>query len=188
MPPLQRQQEPDLYLRVLKGTEGGEGGDLAGALGDVAVKARRGIEEVLRAFINALHFALEATGTPSPFTACCCGTAPEEPPLTFITLKMMISPLAPGVRGSTWRRSEYLDKQTPTGQEKGRIHQGAGSTRRSRLEKVRPTFTGMSQQCGPAVTHEQTLLTQPRQLQTHTHTQTTHYTNNITECVSRSLL
>lgn len=30
-----------------------------------------------------------------------------------MTLKMMISPVAPGIRGSTWRRSEYLDKYTP---------------------------------------------------------------------------
>lgn len=47
---------------MLKGTEGGEGGDFAGVLGDVAVKARRGVEEVLRVFINALHFPLKANG------------------------------------------------------------------------------------------------------------------------------
>lgn len=52
----------DLYLRVLKATVGGEGGDLAGILGDVTVEERSWIEEVLRVLINALHFPLKVPG------------------------------------------------------------------------------------------------------------------------------
>lgn len=42
-----------------EGAVGGERGDLAGVFGDVTVKARSWIQQVLHVFIDALHFPLK---------------------------------------------------------------------------------------------------------------------------------
>lgn len=48
-----------IYLCKFEAAVGGERGDFAGVLGDVAVKARCWIEKVLHVFIDALHFPLK---------------------------------------------------------------------------------------------------------------------------------
>lgn len=47
------------YLSDFEGAVRGERRDFAGVFGDVAVKARRGVHEVLHVFIDALHFPLK---------------------------------------------------------------------------------------------------------------------------------
>lgn len=47
------------YLSEFEGAVRVERRDLAGVFGDVAVKARRGVHEVLHVFIDALHFPLK---------------------------------------------------------------------------------------------------------------------------------
>lgn len=118
-----------------------------------------------------------------------------------MTLKTMISPVAPGIRGSTWRRSEYLDKYTPKRHDNTHLYfwrwtrsphftQHFSDDRRCvrsgdvKLLSVqplwRPTFTGVPQRCGFAVTHAQTLLTEPRQLELHNQYQLLHTLYNDT--------
>lgn len=47
------------YLSEFEGAVRVERRDLVGVFGDVAVKARRGVHEVLHVFIDALHFPLK---------------------------------------------------------------------------------------------------------------------------------
>lgn len=53
-----------VYLGVLEGPVGVDGGDLAEVLGQVAVEAGRGIQHVLDVLVDALDFPLKARMRP----------------------------------------------------------------------------------------------------------------------------
>lgn len=94
------------YLCEVEGAVRGERGHFAGVFGDVAVKARRWIKEVLHVFVDAFHFPLERDKK----VVCPCERVNTRRLIQQSSVQTWADLVLQVWSGSFWRQSPLLEK------------------------------------------------------------------------------